>query len=170
MVGGANSGAQIAAELTDVAEVSWFTLHEPQWMPDDVDGRVLFHLNSKRARALLKGEDDPGGDDELGEIVMLPKVLEARNSGALRGTPMFDSLDELDTGGFDDLIWCTGFRPAVRLFRDLLARGGDADLESSIPGFHLVGYGEPTGPGSATIMEVQPFARAAATAITKELS
>lgn len=51
VVGGANSGAQIAAELTLAAAdagtggagranpVTWYTRHPPRWMPDDVDGR-----------------------------------------------------------------------------------------------------------------------------------
>ena len=55
VVGGANSAAQIAAELTDVAEVTWFTRREPQWMPDDVDGRVLFRRNRERMLAILRG-------------------------------------------------------------------------------------------------------------------
>ncbi len=42
VVGGANSGAQIAADLIGTSEVTWFTLEQPRWMPDDVDGRDLF--------------------------------------------------------------------------------------------------------------------------------
>lgn len=169
VVGGANSGAQIAAELTDVAEVTWFTRHEPRWMPDDVDGRVLFQRNRARAQAVLAGEDDPGGDRSLGEIVMLPKVLEARDSGALRATPMFESLDELTEAGFDELVWCTGFRPAVRPFRELVRTTDSGRLHSAVSGFYLVGLGETTGPGSGTIMGVQPFAREVAGAIAEEL-
>lgn len=169
VVGAANSGAQIAAELTDVAEVTWFTRHEPRWMPDDVDGRVLFKRNQARAHAILAGEDDPGGDREIGEIVMLPKVREARDSGALRATPMFHSLDELTEAGFDALVWCTGFRPAIRPFRSLVETTDEGKLHSTADGFHLVGYGEPTGPGSGTIMGVQPFAKATAREIAEEL-
>lgn len=148
VVGGANSGAQIAAELTDVAEVTWYTRGEPRWMPDDVDGRVLFHRNRERALAIHRGEPDPGADSELGDIVVLPQVRAARDSGRLRATPMFQSLDDVHA---DHLIWCTGFRPALGPVRSL--------VDAGTPGLHLVGYGDIVGPGAATITGVGPFAK-----------
>ncbi|NLA54887.1 MAG: NAD(P)/FAD-dependent oxidoreductase [Corynebacterium humireducens] len=155
VVGAANSAAQIAAELTGVADVTWYTRAEPRWMPDDVDGRVLFRRNSLRALAILRGEEDPGADSELGDIVVLPAVREARDSGRLRATPQFRRLDEVDA---EHLIWCTGFRPALRPFRKVLDRG--------LP-LHLVGYGDWLGPGSATILGVGPYARRAAEAVAR---
>ena len=65
--------------------------------------------------------------------------------------PIFDSLSELD---HDHLIWCTGFRPALGPFRDLM-RG----RETAVKNLHLVGYGNWTGDGSATLMGVGPFAK-----------
>ncbi|MFC3849381.1 FAD-dependent oxidoreductase [Corynebacterium hansenii] len=163
VVGGANSAAQIAAELTRVADVTWFTRREPRWMPDDVDGRVLFRRNRERMLAILRGEDDPGADSRLGDIVMLPEVLTARDEGRLRATPMFRSLDELGgPGGFDHLIWCTGFRPALGPVRSLLD-----GRRPTVPGLHLVGYGDWAGPGSATITGVGPHAKATARAIAE---
>ena len=155
VVGAANSAAQIAAELTSVAEVTWYTRSEPRWMPDDVDGRVLFRRNRLRALAILRGEEDPGADSQLGDIVVLPAVKAARDSGRLRSTPQFTSLDEVDA---DHLIWCTGFRPALRPFRGVLDRG--------LP-LHLVGYGDWLGPGSATIVGVGPYAKRAADAVAR---
>lgn len=154
VVGGANSGAQIAAELTSVAEVTWYTREQPRWMPDEVDGRVLFRRNRQRALAIQGGEPDPGADSELGDIVVLPEVLKARDSGRLVATPMFSSLDEVDA---DHLIWCTGFRPAIRPVRRLLKNGTPKH-----PGLHVVGYGDWTGPGAATITGVGPYAKQAA--------
>ncbi|WJY69111.1 NAD(P)-binding domain-containing protein [Corynebacterium auris] len=150
VVGGGNSGAQIAAELTEVADVTWYTRKEPRWMPDDVDGRVLFRRNRQRVLAIQRGEPDPGADSNLGDIVALPQVREARDSGRLTATPMFDSLHEVDA---DHLIWCTGFRPALEPVRSL--------LDAPIPLF-LVGYGDLVGPGAATITGVAPFAKRAA--------
>jgi len=155
VVGAANSAAQIAAELTGVADVTWYTRQEPRWMPDDVDGRVLFRRNSLRALAILRGEEDPGADSELEDIVVLPAVKAARDSGRLRATPLFRSLDEVDA---EHLIWCTGFRPALRPFRRVLDRG--------LP-LHLVGYGDWLGPGSATIVGVGPYAKRAAEAVAR---
>lgn len=151
VVGAANSGAQIAAELTEAAEVTWYTRREPRWMPDDVDGRVLFHRNRGRALALLRGEPDPGADTQLGDIVALPAVRAARDSGRLVATPMFHSLDEVDA---DHLIWCTGFRPALGPVRGLMG--------NNMPGLFFVGYGDWVGPGAATITGVGPYAKRAA--------
>jgi putative flavoprotein involved in K+ transport len=41
IVGAGNSGAQIMAELSLAGDAIWVTLEEPQYLPDDVDGRVL---------------------------------------------------------------------------------------------------------------------------------
>lgn len=155
VVGAANSAAQIAAELSEVADVTWYTRAEPRWMPDNVDGRVLFRRNRLRALAILRGEDDPGADSDLGDIVVLPAVKAARDSGRLVATPQFTSLDEVTA---DHLIWCTGFRPALRPFRGVMDRG--------LP-LHLVGYGDWTGPGSATITGVGPYAKRTAEAVAR---
>lgn len=155
VVGAANSAAQIAAELTEVADVTWYTREQPRWMPDDIDGRVLFRRNRLRALAILRGEEDPGTDSHLGDIVVLPAVRRARDEGRLRDTPQFRSLNEVTA---DHLIWCTGFRPALRPFREVLDRG--------LP-LHLVGYGDWVGPGAATIVGVGPYAKRAAQAVAR---
>ncbi|MCX2164077.1 NAD(P)-binding domain-containing protein [Corynebacterium auriscanis] len=160
VVGAANSGAQIAGDLVadpNVGPVTWFTRHEPRWMPDDVDGRVLFRRSRERLLAIQRGEPDPGPDSQLGDIVALPHLQRLRDAGDLYSTPMFSSLNELST---DHLIWCTGFRPALRPFRHVLS--GRDPLHK---GFYFVGYGNWVGPGAATITGVAPFARQAAQAI-----
>lgn len=157
VVGAANSGAQIAAELAEspgVGEVRWYTRRPPRWMPDDVDGRTLFRRNRARAAAITRGESDPGADSALGDIVVLPQVRAARDTGDLEATPMFSSLNGVEA---DQLIWCTGFRPALGPVRHLISDGAP-----QVPGLLLVGYGDWTGPGSATITGVGPFAKAAA--------
>ncbi|WP_175935627.1 NAD(P)-binding domain-containing protein [Corynebacterium sp. Marseille-P4321] len=151
VVGGANSGAQIAADLMGTSEVTWFTREEPRWMPDEVDGRDLF-LRSRRR--ILGGSAGP----DLGDIVALPHLRELRNNGELSATPMFHSLDELD---HDHLIWCTGFRPALGPFRQIMN-----GREPAVENLHLVGYGNWTGDGSATLMGVAPFAKQTAQEIS----
>src|SRR5699024_12874717 len=96
-------------------------------------------------------------------------VVVACASGARRAAPMFESLGGLTEAGFDELVWCTGFRPAVRPFRGLVRTTDSGRLPSAVSGFYLVGLGETTGPGSGTIMGVQPFAREVAGAIAEEL-
>lgn len=120
VVGGGNSGTQIAAELSGVADVAWYTPGEPRWTPE---------------------------------------LLAARDAGRLTGAPMVDSLDELDV---DHLIWCTGFRPALKVVRRLIEDGRPRH-----PGLHLLGYGDWTGPGSATIAGVGPHARRVAATIAE---
>ena len=158
VVGGANSGAQIAADLLGTAaRVDWFTHRPPRWMPDDIDGRDLFHRSRARLLAQKGGRPDPGSESSLGDIVMVPPVKAARDAGRLAAQPIFGRLDELN---HDHLIWCTGFRPALGPIRHLVAEG-----KAQVPGLFLVGYGSWTGPGSATITGVSPFAKQTAAAI-----
>jgi putative flavoprotein involved in K+ transport len=49
VVGGGNSGAQIMAEVSAVAShAAWSTLVPPRFLPDDMDGRVLFDYATAR--------------------------------------------------------------------------------------------------------------------------
>lgn len=182
VVGAANSGAQIAADLLNSAapaDVTWFTRNPPHYMPDDVDGRALFKRSRARLLAMQSGKRDPGPESQLGDIVMVPPVKRARDAGKLSATPMFASLDELNATetttdkhpGFDHLIWCTGFRPALGPLRGLLTADPNPDgyLVAQVPGLHLVGYGTWTGPGSATLAGVSPFARGVAQTIAESL-
>ena len=75
----------------------------------------------------------------------------------------------------DAVIWCTGFRPALRYLRPmgLRAQGGHIPVGGASgtqaldePRLHLVGYGDWSGPASATLAGVGPSARAAAAALT----
>ena len=78
IVGGGNSAAQIVAEVSMVAETTWATLRPPRFMPDDVDGRVLFDVATKREVARKTGAS-AAGVSGLGDIVMVPSVRAARN-------------------------------------------------------------------------------------------
>ena len=145
VVGGANSGAQIAADLVDHVDLTWYTTKAPRWMPDDVDGRVLF-------QNFHQGPDQA----DFGDIVMVPPVRAARDAGKLTATPMFRSLGDVDA---DYLIWCTGYRPALSHLNAVVKQ-----REAQHPGLYLVGYGNWCGMGSATLAGVGPFAREAAAA------
>ena len=52
VVGGGNSGAQIVAELSEVANVTWATREPPTFLPDEVDGRYLFEQATARYKAI----------------------------------------------------------------------------------------------------------------------
>lgn len=167
VVGGGNSGAQLLAEISTVAETTWVTQHEPRFLPDDVDGRVLFGIATDRAAALARGDADPGGVASLGDVVMVPSVLEARARGVLHSVGPFEHLSadgpvwaDGTRRRADTIVWCTGFRPSLAHLAPLgLPRHaghpqviGTEAVEA--PGVHLVGYGDWTGPASATLIGV----------------
>ncbi len=168
VVGGGNSGAQIMAEVAPVARALWVTTHDPLFLPDDVDGRVLF----ERAVARMKAGPSETPVGGIGDIVMVPPVKEARARGDLVTVRSFERMTA--TGvvwpdgsemAVDAVIWCTGFRPALEHLRALGAVEADGHVlveeQRSIkePRLWLAGYGDWTGPGSATLMGAARTAR-----------
>ncbi|HET7231858.1 MAG TPA: ArsO family NAD(P)H-dependent flavin-containing monooxygenase [Longimicrobium sp.] len=172
VVGGGNSGAQILAEVSRWAEATWVTLAPPTFLPDHVDGRYLFEHETAVYRARQEGRDPPPEAD-LGDIVMVPPVVEARERGVLHSVRPFERFTETGVvwpGGreerIDVVIWCTGFRPALEHLRPLgvFEPGGrvlvDGTRSRREPMLWLVGYGDWTGFASATLVGVGRTARA----------
>lgn len=183
VVGGGNSAAQLLAELSTVAETTWVTRRPPRFMPDDVDGRVLFDVATRQRAEREAGVEDSGGVGALGDIVMVESVRAARERGALRAHPMFTGLTRSgavwpdgSARSFDSVVWCTGFRPALRHLRPLGLRResgripteGTRSVES--PRLHLLGYGDWTGPASATLIGAGRTARTAVSEIMSTLA
>ncbi|MFR9755518.1 ArsO family NAD(P)H-dependent flavin-containing monooxygenase [Streptomyces sp. TR06-5] len=184
VVGGGNSGAQIAADLAvhEGVTLTWVTRSAPRYLPDDIDGRVLFDVATARRRALETGEADTGGVASLGDIVAVPPVREARDRGLLGARPMFDRLTEDGVAwqdgtclAVDAIVWCTGFRPALAHLAPLGVRGPrgriatDGTRSLAEPRLHLLGYGDWTGPASATLIGVGRPARETAAEIAARL-
>ena len=175
VVGGGNSGAQIAAELSEVARVTWATLAPPDFLPDHVDGRFLFEQATARYAALKAGRA-PEPPRSLGDVVAVPPVRRARDAGRLTSAPTFtrmtadgvvwpDGREER----VDAVVWCTGFRPALEHLRPLGVVGADGRVRTAGAAgtraadearLWLVGYGEWTGFASATLVGVGRSARA----------
>lgn len=173
VVGGGNSGAQVLAELSRVADAAWATLEPPTFLPDEVDGRFLFEQATERYRAKLEGRD-PGPPRSLGDVVMVAPVREARARGALaavRPPVRFTATGVVWPDGreerVDAVVWCTGFRPALAHLEPLGVVGEDGRVAVrgtralAEPRLWLVGYGEWTGFASATTIGVGRSARAA---------
>ena len=66
----------------------------------------------------------------------------------------------------DAIVWCTGFRPALRHLRTLdVPRDAAGELAVDGPivrgrtGLYLLGYGDWCGPASATLIGVGQWAR-----------
>ncbi|MGW3322342.1 ArsO family NAD(P)H-dependent flavin-containing monooxygenase [Streptomyces virginiae] len=184
VAGGGNSGAQIAADLAHAGiDLTWVTRRPPRYLADDIDGRALFDHATARRRALDEGRTDTGGVASLGDIVAVPSVRAARDAGLLAAKPMFS---RLTTAGVewadgaaaevDAIIWCTGFRPALAPFSALRLRGTRGHIATTgtravdEPRLHLLGYGDWTGPASATLIGVGRPARDAAREIARFLA
>ncbi|MEU8108769.1 ArsO family NAD(P)H-dependent flavin-containing monooxygenase [Nonomuraea muscovyensis] len=165
IVGGANSGAQILAEVSIVADTTWVTQRPPRLLPDELDGRALFALATRRA-------EGGAGIGDLGDIVVVPPVREARDRGVLKAEPMFSRITAEGVAwpdgtslACDAIIWCTGFRPALGHLAPLRLRGPDGRIPVEgtraigEPRLHLLGYGDWTGPASATLIGAGRTAR-----------
>ncbi|MEU4393347.1 ArsO family NAD(P)H-dependent flavin-containing monooxygenase [Kribbella sp. NPDC023855] len=178
IVGGGNSAAQILAEVSEVAETTWVTPRPPRFLPDEVDGRALFEIATARRRARDAGQTDTGGVGGLGDIVMVDTVRKARDRNVLHsrgplhqltkhGARLYDgSQVDLDT-----IIWCTGFRPALQHLAPLDLRGPHGLIPTEgtqarkEPRLHLIGYGDWTGPASATLIGIGQTLRTLPTTI-----
>ncbi|MFG2569254.1 ArsO family NAD(P)H-dependent flavin-containing monooxygenase [Streptomyces sp. NPDC048567] len=182
VVGGGNSGAQIAADFAGASELTWVTQRPPRYLADDIDGRALFDAATARRQALDAGRSDTGGVASLGDIVAVPPVRAARDAGLLHAKPMFTRLTATGVewadgtrSEADTVIWCTGFRPALAPFASMRLRGARGHIATAgtravdEPRLHLLGYGDWTGPASATLIGVGRPARDAAREIAELL-
>lgn len=168
VVGGGNSGAQIMAEIAPIARALWVTTQEPIFLPEDVDGRVLF----ERAVARIKSGANEMPVGGIGDIVMVRPVKAARDRGDLSSVRSFDRMTRTGVVWPDGsdmavgaIIWCTGFRPAT----DHLSKLGVVENDSRVlvdeqrsikePRLWLAGYGDWSGAGSATLMGAARTAR-----------
>lgn len=181
IVGGGNSGAQILAEVSQVAETIWGTLRPPAFLPDHIDGRYLFDQATRRYRARVEGQPLPP-PAALGDIVMVPPVRDARTRGVLRARgPVMrfeDAAAVLQSGQHervDAVIWCTGFAASLGHLRPLgiLEADGRVSVEGTRsvrqPRLWLVGYGDWTGYASATLIGVGRSARSTVDEIARTL-
>jgi putative flavoprotein involved in K+ transport len=183
IIGGGNSGAQILAEVSQLANASWVTLTEPVFLADDVDGRVLFARATERWKAQQEGRviDAPVGG--LGDIVMIDSVKDARARGVLHAVRPFLRFTEKGVvwqdgseETIDAVIWCTGFRPALEHFHnlDIIEPDGRVQVTGTRalknPNVWLVGYGDWTGAASATLIGVTRTARSTVAEIVEALS
>ena len=185
VVGGGNSGAQIVAELSEVATVTWATREPPHFLPDEIDGRYLFEQATARYKAIQEGRA-PSPARSLGDVVVVPSVKAARARGALQAIPMFSSYTELGVvwadgreESIDAVIHATGYRAALGHLRQLgvVRDDGRVTIEKEGAGTRaaderrlwLVGYGEWTGFASATLIGVGRSARATAAEIVASL-
>ncbi len=200
VVGGGNSGAQIAADLLPVADtLRWVALRPPRYLPDDVDGRVLFETATQAVRDRAAGRP-VRGVASLGDVVAVPSVRAARDEHGLRAEPMVRRLTPYGAAWpdgheapFDAVVWATGFRPALRHLHHLglATTGGRPDTSvppaptgptgpavpvhavrsTSHEHVWFVGYGDWCGAASATLIGVgRPARDVVASLLTSDLA
>lgn len=183
IVGEGNSGAQILAEVSKVAKTIWSTRKTPEYLPDDVDGRVLFDQASAKYYAEKKGEKFDMSKYNLGNIVMVPTVKEARNREVLHSKGIFKKFHEKgvvwedgSAEDFDAVIWCTGFGFATDHLQNIVSTDERGKIKTKETRsveeerLWLVGYGGWTGFASATLIGVGRSARQTVNEIVDYLS
>lgn len=172
IVGEGNSGAQIVAEVSKVTAVKWSTKRQPEFLPDEVDGYYLFNLASAKYKAEKEGKPFDASQYNLGNIVMVPPVKEARQRGVLVSAGTFRQLydkgvvwENGEKEEFEAIIWCTGFGYDTSYLKSLIPtdeRGIANTTESKsldTDGLWLVGYGGWTGYASATLVGLNRTAK-----------
>ena len=148
--------------------------------PDDVDGRALFSVATARRKALDAGLSDPGGVAGLGDVVMVPPVGGPRPRGPSPGRCSSGSPAPArrgPTGPRRRPTWSCGARAPARPGppAPLALRGSGGRIPTTgtrsvaEPRLHLLGYGDWTGPASATLVGVGRTAREAVHDITARL-
>ncbi|RAW02086.1 ArsO family NAD(P)H-dependent flavin-containing monooxygenase [Pseudochryseolinea flava] len=165
IVGEGNSGAQILAEVSKVANTRWITQKEPRFLPDHIDGRFLFDAASQMYEAQKAGKHFK--PPSLGDIVMVESVKDARQRNVLKSIRPFDHFKKdaiVWADGHEEkidvIIFCTGFKPGLSFLNslDVVNSEGKADTEGTkskkVDGLWLVGYGNWTGFASATLIGV----------------
>ena len=170
IIGAGNSGAQILAEVSKVANTQWVTKSPPSFLPDHIDGRYLFNDATDKFNGKA-GTTSSGKSTSLSEIVMVDSVKEARSRGVLNAKRPFSAFykdgviwDDGTKTAFDAVIWCTGFKANLKHLKplDIITRDRITTIgtkATKMPGLWLVGYGSWTGFASATIYGVGKTAR-----------
>lgn len=182
VVGGGNSAAQILSEVSLVSDTVWAVQEPPQFLPDNVDGRVLFQRATERWNALQSGRPVEAPTGGLASIVMVPPVHEARSRGVFDHPRFIDHFTEDGVvwadnrrTSVDAVIWCTGFKPVLKHVEGLgvVKPNGRVDVlgthARSEERLWLVGYGEWTGFASATLIGIMRSARDTAREINEFL-
>lgn len=172
VIGAGNTGAQLVAELrSNGVNTTWTSLHEPEFLPDDIDGRYLFDNYNKKYFEQKHGTLQKS-EFSLSQIVMVAPVKEAREKGLLSSRlahfEFTDNgvfwLDEQKHQEIDAVIWSTGFKPFVPFLKSFdlshpSAQNTEMTQAKYQKGLWLVGYGNFTGYASATIYGVGKTAR-----------
>lgn len=161
IVGGGNSAAQIIAELYQDYKIHWLVQKEPQFLPEEVDGRYLFDFATLQYEAKKQGKSISSLSN-LGDIVQLPKVRDAKALNAYDA--YYTDADHVPINKINTILYCTGFKASLSHLEGLnIYQENRIDVKgtasTALTGLWLVGYGNWTGFASATLIGVSRTAR-----------
>jgi putative flavoprotein involved in K+ transport len=120
VVGGGNSGAQIAEELVEAGrDVTWSQSAPPRFVPQTILGRNLFWWLDRAGMLTAPGSSRRGrllqrrGDPIIGTA--LPRLIR-KGRVKLKPTATAPAVDGVrfedgSAGRFDGIVWSTGFAP-----------------------------------------------------------
>jgi hypothetical protein len=176
VVGGGISAVQLLEEISRVAWTAWYTRREPVFLEGD-----FLPETGRDAIARVTADVEAGlpsrSVSSYTGLGWTPYAIAARDRGALRRRPMFESIEphgvrEAD-GSFtpvDVILWATGFRAALAHLAPLhlqnelggiRMRGTEVVAE---PRVHLIGF----GPSQSTV-GANRAGRSAVVEITRRL-
>lgn len=151
VVGGGNSGAQIAVELSASHTIDIALTHMPETIPSMILGKSFYWWNT------LFGLDRIPTDSFLGRILKRDKdyvvgtgLLECLRKGAITARPAVHAVHDRDvvfsdasSGTYDAVIWATGFLPDYHWIdiSDALKDGKPIHMRgvSPVPGLFYAG-------------------------------
>ncbi|MED4530603.1 NAD(P)/FAD-dependent oxidoreductase [Metabacillus fastidiosus] len=118
VVGGGNSGCQIAVELAEERDVHLSVSKKLKFLPQDIGGHSIFHWFDKlgilkatvhsSAGRFLKRQADPIFDKELKALLKKKQVtLKPRLTSVKDDKLIFQDVSELKA---NNIIWSTGFK------------------------------------------------------------
>ena len=179
IVGAGNTGAQITAELVDVASVTWVSKTTPEYLDASLDGRYLFNTSNEIFRNNSDTQEDSKKD--FHKIVQVESVRDALLAGKMNSkianfTFYKDGVvwENGEKQKIDSVIWCTGFKQKLSFLDELkIIENSKIQTEgtrsSKIKNLWLVGMGDWTGYASATIYGVGKTARTTAEQVFESL-
>nr|WP_029329054.1 NAD(P)/FAD-dependent oxidoreductase [Lentibacillus jeotgali] len=168
IVGGGNSGAQIAVELSEDREVILAISHKLKFLPLQVFGKSIFYWLEK-LQLLYAGTDtirgklfqkrnDPIFGKELKQAIKNKKILIKPRVIEVIGNQAFFS--DGSTMKIDQIIWATGFIPSCEIIHidGALDKNGGRPLHhrgiSPIEGLYYIGLPWQHSRGSALVCGV----------------
>ncbi|MEN2741171.1 NAD(P)-binding domain-containing protein [Microbacterium sp. X-17] len=159
IVGGGGSALQLLDEISHVAETTWMTRREPEWIHDDFDEPARI--------AAIRGVEErvrqglpPGSVISVTGLRWNRWAQSAHDRGVLVRHPMFTRIEEdgvrMPDGSFlpaDVILWATGFRAAIDHLAPLRLRTPQGGIRvanaraTDEPRLFLIGY----GPSQSTV-------------------